>query len=138
MLEGRFAQCFETNAAGNLSTPLVAGDPVLDMFDVEGGQVSGPFGGDTLSCGARHVVDQAFELVGGGMRSYTDFAVKTRVTQPSDGLEHTVRNSPTLVNASIARVGPTMFHFDGEFATSSSWSSTRCSGAITAGGRRSA
>jgi cytochrome c peroxidase len=116
-LEGRFAQFFEANAAGNLNAPLVAGDPELDMLNVEGGQVVSPFTGDTFSCGACHMVDQALDLPGAGMRTYDDFSIKTPVTQRNDGLPHTVRNSPPLVNASIARSGPTVFHFDGEFAT---------------------
>lgn len=116
-LEGRFAQFFAENCAGFVNTPLVAGDPALDTIELGGAILPGPFAGDTFSCGVCHMVAQAETLVGGGIRTYCDFSSRSPITQRTDGMTHTPRNSPPLVNASIARAVPTLFHQDGEFAT---------------------
>lgn len=116
-LEDRFAQFFAANAAGNLNLPLASGDPALDFITLDGVQRQSPFAGSTFSCAVCHNVDQALDLPGGGMRSYNDFASRSPVTARADGMTTTVRNSPPLVNASIVRVLPTQFHFDGEFTT---------------------
>ncbi|HSQ90681.1 MAG TPA: hypothetical protein VLM19_00750, partial [Nitrospiraceae bacterium] len=51
------------------------------------------------------------------MRTYTDFAVRSPIPSRPDGTLAAPRNSPPLVDASLARPGGTLFHFDGEFST---------------------
>jgi hypothetical protein len=53
----------------------------------------------------------------GGMRAYSDFARRSPVPAREDGLTHTARNSPPLVNASLTRRNGKQFHLDGEFAS---------------------
>ena len=115
--ESRFAQFFADNCAGFFNTPLVAGDPALDTIEVGGAILPGPFAGDTISCSVCHMVAQGEGLAGGGIRTYCDFASKSSITQRADGRSQTPRNSPPLVNASIARSVPFMYHQDGEFST---------------------
>jgi len=116
-LEQRFAQYFADHAGGFLNLPLAFGDPALDTIRVNGVDQPSPFAGGTMSCGACHMVDQALELEDAGMRTYNDFALQSAVTDRGDGQTHSVRNSPPLVNASIARATETVFHLDGEFST---------------------
>lgn len=116
-LEQRFAQYFAANSAGLVNLALAFGDPALDTIRLGGVDVPGPFAGGSMSCAACHMVDQVLDLTDGGMRTYGDFALQSPVTDRGDGLSHAVRNSPPLVNASIARAGATVFHLDGEFTT---------------------
>lgn len=116
-LETRFAQFFADNFAGFVNAPLVAGDPALDTIEVAGQTQTSPFAGQTMSCGACHMVDQGVDLVDGGIRTYGDFARHSPITARADGQTQTPRNSPPLVNASIARAVPTVFHLDAEFPT---------------------
>jgi cytochrome c peroxidase len=108
-LETRFAQFVFAHGQ--------AGDPVMDTTESVEGALPGPFAGQSMNCAACHLVDQQLETPGGGMRTYNDFARRSPVPQREDGKTHAVRNSPPLVNASLARPGGPMFHFDGEFAT---------------------
>lgn len=70
-----------------------------------------------MNCRSCHFVDEFVGVPGGGMRTYTDFAVRSPIPSRSDGKVTAPRNSPPLVNASLDRPGGTLFHFDGEFAT---------------------
>ena len=116
-LDGRFAQFFAENSGGNLNAPLLVGDPVLETITLGGVQQPSPFAGGTMHCAVCHNVDQVLAIPGGGMRSYADFAVGSPTPLRPDGSTMTVRNTPPLVNASIPREAPGIFHFDGEFAT---------------------
>ena len=64
---------------------------------------------------ALQLVDDAKTIPGGGSRSYGDFARLSPIPARGDGATHTPRNSPPLVNASLARDRPFFLHFDGEF-----------------------
>lgn len=120
-LETRFAQFFKTSldTGGNVNVPLAAGDPVMNLTATTGlGQgLPGPFAGLSMNCRACHLVDEHVGRAGGGMRTYGDFARRSPIPARADGKTDAPRNSPPLVNASLARAGGTLFHFDGEFST---------------------
>jgi hypothetical protein len=125
-LEARFAQFFAANAT-DVNQPLPGGgDPVTAQTETTGAPLPGPFAGQAINCRACHLVDEqlVFDAQGlpdlrvGGMRTYADFARRSPVpARAEDGLTHTARNSPALVNASLARRGGLELHFDGEFSS---------------------
>lgn len=99
---------------------MPAGDPVMTLTETTGpGQgLPGPFAGLSMNCRACHLVDEHVGAAGGGMRTYGDFARRSPIpARAEDGHLTAPRNSPPLVNASLARTGGTLFHFDGEFST---------------------
>ena len=117
-LETRFAQFFSAHFTGNVNAPLPfgQGDPTMDVTVTLGDPLPGPFQGKTMNCRGCHLVDEQVEQEGGGMRTYTDFAQRSPIPDRGDGRFVTARNSPPLVNATLAR--PHFFlHFDGEFST---------------------
>ncbi len=116
-LETRFAQFFFANSGGDANHELLQGDPTMDVTVTTGAPLPGPFAGQSMNCSACHLVDAQLEEVGGGMRTYTDFAQRSPIPDRGDGNSLTVRNSPPLVNASIPRRGGFFFHFDAEFST---------------------
>lgn len=119
-LETRFAQFFFANNTG-INDPLPAGDPVMNVTKkAVGGDLPGPFAGQSMNCRACHLVDEHALSVGGTMRTYADFARRSPIPARDDGLTSAPRNSPALVNASLPRepANPfVMLHFDGEFRT---------------------
>ena len=125
-LETRFAQFFAAHMT-DVNAPLDnGGDPVVAENETTADPLPGPFAGQAINCRSCHMVDEqlAFDSLGfpdlssGGMRSYSDFARRSPVPlRDEDSHTHTTRNSPALVNASLARPGGVQFHFDGEFTT---------------------
>lgn len=120
-LETRFAQFFKAymDAGGRINQPMPAGDPVMTLTETTapGQGLPGPFAGLAMNCRACHLVDEHVGAPGGGMRTYGDFARRSPIPSRTDGKTSATRNSPPLVNASLARTGGTLFHFDGEFST---------------------
>jgi len=121
-VETRFAQFFKTHLPpdGNVNDPLPTGDPIVAKVLLPGGKPLGedsPFVGMSMNCRSCHFVDEFTNALGGSMRTYTDFAVRSPIPSRQDGKLTAPRNSPPLVNASLARPGGTLFHFDGEFST---------------------
>ena len=120
-VETRFAQFFKSylDSGGRVNDALPAGDPVMDLVETTGPGVGlpGPFAGLSMNCRACHLVDEHVGTPGGGMRTYTDFALRSPIPDRGDGKRTAPRNSPSLVNASLDRPGGTLFHFDGEFST---------------------
>lgn len=114
--ETRFAQFFFANSTG-VNVPLEVGDPALAFTETLGAALPGPFSGKSMNCAACHLVDQQLNAVGGGMRTYADFAERSPIPARSDGRTHTPRNSPPLVDSALARPGDLFLHFDGEFTT---------------------
>jgi hypothetical protein len=114
-LETRFAQFFFANAGGDVNAKLATGDPVMDTAQTTGAPLPGPFKGQSMNCRQCHLVDELQDVPGGGVRTYGDFGRRSPIPERPDGLINTPRNSPPLVNASLARPIPTIFHFDGEF-----------------------
>lgn len=116
-LETRFAEFFFANSDGDVNALLKTGDPVMDTTQTTGKPFAGPFRGQSMNCRACHLVDELQHAVGGGVRTYCDFARQSPIPQRADGLLITPRNSPPLVNASLSREIPQLFHFDSEFPT---------------------
>ncbi|HUI24697.1 MAG TPA: hypothetical protein VL403_01335, partial [Candidatus Kryptonia bacterium] len=116
-LETRFAQYFAAHSNGVVNAPLSEGDPVMDATITTGAALPGPFAGTSMNCRACHLVDEQGEERAGGVRTYNDFARRSPIPAREDGQVSTPRNSPPLVNASLARPVATVFHFDGEFPT---------------------
>ena len=121
-VETRFAQFFKTHLppSGNINDPMPAGDQVVANVLLPGSTppgVASPFVGMSMNCRSCHFVDEFAGVPGGGMRTYTDFAVRSPIPSRPDGKLTAPRNSPPLVNASLDRPGGTLFHFDGEFST---------------------
>jgi cytochrome c peroxidase len=114
-LETRFAQFFAANSGSNVNALLPAGDPVVATTVTTSGAIPGPFAGQSMNCRACHLVDDVKDTPGGGSRSYDDFARQSPIPLRDDGRTTTPRNSPTLVNASLARDRPFALHFDSEF-----------------------
>jgi len=116
-LETRFAQFFAANSPGNVNAPLALGDPTVATTDSAAGPLPGPFAGESINCRACHLVREQLGVPGGGMRSYADFAKRSPIPARADGATRTVRNAPSLVNASLDRPTGRLFHLDGEFST---------------------
>lgn len=120
-VETRFAQAFKAylDSGGNVNDTLPAGDPVMSLSETTepGVGLPGPFVGLSMNCRACHLVDEHVGAPGGGMRTYTDFALRSPIPNRGDSKRTAPRNSPPLVNASLNRPGGTLFHFDGEFST---------------------
>jgi hypothetical protein len=118
-VETRFAQAFSVylNNGGKVNDANV-GDPVMDVEETTtpGAPIApGPFKGMSMNCRACHLVDDVLTTPGGGMRSYADFARRSPIPDRGDGLTHTPRNSPPLVNATVDRPDGILLHFDTEF-----------------------
>ena len=116
-LETRFAEFFFAHFDGDVNHSLSSGDSVMDTSQTIGTPLPGPFKGQSMNCRACHLVDELQHNRGGGVRTYCDFAPRSPVPQNGDGLVTTPRNSPPLVNATLARSVSALFHFDGEFAS---------------------
>ena len=118
-VETRFAQFFKAylDSGGKMNDRLPVGDPVMNISETTGPGVGlpGPFAGLSMNCRACHLVDEHVGAPGGGMRTYTDFALRSPIPDRGDGKRTAPRNSPPLVNASLNRPGGALFHFDGEF-----------------------
>ena len=117
-LETRFAKFFFANSNGDVNAVLPAGDPVMDQVETTGAPLPGPFQGQSMNCRQCHLVDEMKPQSTFYVRSYCDFARRSPVPATDfDNLMTTPRNSPLLVNATLPRDVPQIFHFDGEFAT---------------------
>lgn len=122
-LDTRFAQSFKVflDNGGDINDPN-AGDSVVDTVEALDPTTfittvidPGPFKGMSINCRSCHFVDDLLTAPGGGMRTYADFARRSPIPARADGKTHTVRNSPALVNSTVARPGGVLFHFDAEF-----------------------
>jgi len=114
-LETRFAQYFFAHDGGDVNADLPAGDPVVATMRTVEGAIPWPFAGRSINCRACNMVDDAKGIPGGGSRSHADFARQGPIPARDDGPTMAPQNSPSLVNASLARSAPFVLHFDGEF-----------------------
>ncbi|MCG3135515.1 MAG: hypothetical protein HMLKMBBP_03206 [Planctomycetes bacterium] len=120
-LETRFAQRFAAFCGGDVNSTTVPADPVLERARTIGAPEPGRFRDGTMNCRACHLVDEHRRQRRGdahesGVRTYADFARRSPVPRRADGAEVTLRNSPSLVGASVRRgLGAPVLHFDGEF-----------------------
>jgi hypothetical protein len=118
-LDTRFAQSFKVflDNGGGINDPN-AGDPVVNTVETLDPATpidQSPFKGMSMNCRSCHFVDDVLTAPGGGMRTYADFARRSPIPARTDGQTHTPRNSPALVNSTVARPGGVLFHFDAEF-----------------------
>ena len=117
-LETRFAEFFFANSNGDVNASLPAGDPVVSKVQTLGKPLPGPFRGQSMNCRQCHLVDDLKPLSRYYVRSYCDFATRSPIPARSgESATATPRNSPLLVNATLPRDVPQIFHFDGEFPT---------------------
>ena len=114
-LETRFAQFFAANGGSDVNQPLASGDPVLDVLETTADARTNPFAGKSMNCRVCHLVDESPDPGTTGTRTYADFARRSPIPDRGDGRTHTPRNSPPLVNASLARDENFFLHYDGEF-----------------------
>ncbi len=124
-LDTRFAQSFkvflDNSPNPNVNDPN-AGDSVVDTVEALDPVTfattvidPGPFKGMSINCRSCHFVDDLLTAPGAGMRTYADFARRSPIPARADGKTHTPRNSPALVNSTVARSGGVLFHLDTEF-----------------------
>lgn len=92
-------------------------DPVMQRLVTGSGSIHGPFAGQTMNCRNCHLVDEAADTAGGGMRTYADFARRSPVTARGDGMRIDVRNAMQMVDVVGAQHGSVLLHYDGQFAT---------------------
>jgi cytochrome c peroxidase len=118
--EPRFSQFFYRVSKGRVNAELENGDPALDKLETIEGRMKSPFQGQAMSCASCHMVDQAVETVGGGMRLYADFAKRSPVTAREDNQSLSLRNTQAMVQVTIPRSGPLFLHHDGEFTSTES------------------
>ena len=117
-LESRFAEFFFANSDGNVNAHLAEGDPVMDRVQTTGKPLPGPFRGQSMNCRQCHLVDDLKPLSRFYVRSYCDFATRSPIpARDGQSFTTTPRNAPLLVNATLTRDVPQIFHFDGEFAS---------------------
>jgi len=89
----------------------------MNTTQTVGAPLPGPFKGQSMTCRACHLVDELAGVKGGGVRTYADFARRSPIPVRDDGLTVTPRNAPPMVNATLMRDVPAVFHSDGEFAS---------------------
>lgn len=117
-LETRFSRHFFERSGSHVNAQRVPGEPVVAKTVTVGRPLPGPFRGEAMNCRACHLVDEQGDDFRGGVRTYADFARRSPVPDRGDGLTVTLRNSPSLVDASRAFTEDApLLHFDGEFAT---------------------
>lgn len=114
--ETRFAQFFAARCGTNVNVSPPPADPVLATTITARGSLPLPAAGPTMSCSACHLSTEAAAVYEGGLRNFSDFAPRSPVPLRGDGLTRTTRNSPPLAGVGAARPGPTLLHFDGEYA----------------------
>lgn len=113
--ESRFAQYFFASK-NQVNTPLTVSDSsVENLILPDGARLLNPAMKGSISCASCHMVDQGLSL--GGMRTYSDFSVKSSIPFRSEDSERslTLRNSPAMVD--ILPTQSTFLHYDGEFIT---------------------
>lgn len=118
-LETRFAQAFKVylDNGGDINNPN-ADDSVVATAETTNPLAPinpGAFKGLSMNCRTCHMVDDLLLPSSERMRTYADFAPRSPIPARSDGKTHAPRNSPALVNASLARPGGVLFHLDAEF-----------------------
>lgn len=115
-LDTRFAQYFAAHMTG-VNTPLAVGDPVVQQVYTTNGTLPGPFAGQSMNCRSCHFVTEFQGVSGAGNRTYSDFTAHSPIPLPMNGYTQTPRNAMHMVGSLQPHPGPTLLHFDGEFAT---------------------
>jgi cytochrome c peroxidase len=115
--ETRFAQYFYAHSNGDVNASLARGDPVVDqVLRTRQPVLPGPFRGRSMSCRHCHLGDDFTRFEALAQRTYCDFTARSAIPQRNDGVTHTVRNSPMMIDLGLPAEVPRLLHFDGEFA----------------------
>lgn len=116
--EPRFAQYFFAQSNGNVNASLTRGDRVVEKV-LRPGQpaLPGPFRGQSISCRHCHLGDDFIRFEPLAQRTYCDFTARSAIPQRNDGLTHTVRNTPIMIDLGLQAGVPRLFHYDGQFAS---------------------
>jgi cytochrome c peroxidase len=116
--ETRFAQYFYSRSNGRVNAILRSGDPLADEIPRHGlRSLPGPFRGRSVSCRHCHLGDDFASTEPTAQRTYCDFSDRTAIPARPDGLVKTLRNTPQMVDLTLPREVPALFHYDGEFAS---------------------
>jgi cytochrome c peroxidase len=115
-LDTRFAEYFATHMTG-VNQPLAVGDPVVEQVYTANGALPGPFAGRSINCRSCHFVTEFQGVAGAGNRTYADFTTRSPIPLSIGGFTNTPRNAMQMVGSLQPHAGPTLLHFDGEFAT---------------------
>lgn len=115
-LDTRFAEYFAVHMTG-VNEPLAVGDPVVETVENIHGNMPGPFAGQSINCRSCHFVTEFQGVANAGNRTYADFTTRSPIPRVIGGFDHTPRNAMQMVGSLQPRSGPTLLHFDGEFAT---------------------
>jgi cytochrome c peroxidase len=116
-LDTRFGQFFAANMTG-VNSPLLVGDPVVNLVQTLNGPLPGPFAGQAINCRSCHFVTEFQGAANAGNRTYSDFTTHSPIPRTqANGFDHTPRNSMQMVDSFTSRSGPLFLHFDGEFAS---------------------
>jgi hypothetical protein len=115
-LDTRFAQYFATHMI-SVNQPLAVGDPIVQQVSTTNGTLPGPFAGQSINCRSCHFVTEFQGVSGAGNRTYSDFTMRSPIPLAMNGFTETPRNSMHMVGSLQPHSGPTLLHFDGEFAT---------------------
>lgn len=115
--ETRFTRHFWLLSNGDVNAENIPGQQHLETLEIEPGlEVESPFQGQSTSCASCHLVDQAFDVPGAGMRTYTDFSERPKISKhASDDKTRAARNTTTLVGIGSKFNKHRVSHFDGEF-----------------------
>jgi|GEM_PF-2528579 cytochrome c peroxidase len=115
--ETRFTRNFWHFSNGDVNAQEVPGEEHLETLEVSKTQeVDSPFRGQSTSCASCHLVDQAFDISGAGMRTYTDFSERPKISKHlTDKKVRATRNTTTLVGMGSKYNKHRISHFDGEF-----------------------
>lgn len=115
-LDTRFAEFFATHMTA-VNQPLPQGDPVVATVNTGNGPLPGPFAGESINCRSCHFVTEFQGVSGAGNRTYADFTTRSPIPRLMNGFTETPRNSIHMVGSLQSHPGPTLLHYDGEFAT---------------------
>jgi hypothetical protein len=116
--ETRFAQFYYEHSAQNVNAALAHGDRVTDHLQAATRPpISGVFRGMSINCRQCHLGDDLLSWDQFAGRNYSDFTRRSPIPDRHDGIQQTVRNSPMMVDLGLPRDVPSLFHFDGEFAS---------------------
>ncbi len=115
-LDTRFAEYFAANMTA-VNQPLSVGDAVVEQVQTTSGTLPGPFAGQSINCRSCHFVTEFQGVAGAGNRTYADYTTRSPMPRAIDNFDHTPRNAMQMVGSLQTRSGPTLLHFDGEFAT---------------------
>ena len=120
----RFGHYFATESNGAVNSPLAVGESVVKDVVNDGtpATLPGPMAGQAVNCLQCHLVQQEIDQVGGGMRTYADFAQRSPTPVRTADTIHgdfTARNAADMVNDVFHGDVDTILHWDAQFGAMS-------------------